>query len=217
MTTRVAALPLLLMPRRAQLRSNRFFVRLQPQTTFLSLDIHVATYQGTHMHIKSRVLAPCCALAALAVVISAQAGPPIKAGLWEETSTVKRGDTPQRSVTIQNCLTDKDLDSNKIDQLIARMKNNKNCRLENFKHSDRATSSEWVCTGPQVSMRGRGELVYDDSSHFHMSSEEHTTMKDRSVDTILSAQSRWLSSDCGSVKSLAAPGGTPLPRLPPTP
>jgi hypothetical protein len=77
----VPDLPLLLTPRRAQLRSNRFFVRLQPQTTFLSLDIHVATYQGTHMHIKSRVLAPGRALAALAVVISAQAGPPTSNGL----------------------------------------------------------------------------------------------------------------------------------------
>jgi len=155
------------------------------------------------MKIESKVLSAGCALAALAVVMSVQAGSPIRTGLWEEITTVKRDADQPRSVTIQNCLTEEDVSQDKFDRVLARIKSNKSCQLENYQHSDRATSTEWKCAGQGVSMHGKGELVYDDSTHFHMSSEDHTTMSGRSVNTNMSVQSRWLSSDCGKVKPLS--------------
>ena len=155
------------------------------------------------MNIKSRVLTTGCTLAALAFMATAHAGAMIKTGLWEETDTVKRDGTP-RTATIQNCLTEKDVDSNKFDQQLARIRNNKSCTLDNLKKSDRSISSEWTCAGPQVNMHGKGEFVYDDSTHFHMTSEEHTSAAGRSIDTNVSAQGRWLAADCGNVKPLSS-------------
>lgn len=155
------------------------------------------------MNIKSRVLTNGCALAALALMATAHAGAMIKTGLWEETDTVKRDGAPS-TVTIKNCLTEKDVDSNKFDQRLARIRNNKNCSLDNLKKSDRSMSSEWTCAGSQMSMHGKGEFVYDDSTHFHLTTEDHTNAAGRSIDTSVSVQGRWLSADCGNVKPLSS-------------
>lgn len=156
------------------------------------------------MNIQSRVLSAGCAFAALAFAAAVHAAAPIKTGLWEETNTVKRDGAQLRTVTIQNCLTDKDVDSNKFDQQLAKIRNNKSCTLGNLKKNDRSMSSEWTCAGPQVNMHGNGEFVYDDSTHFHLTTEEHTTAAGRNIDTSLSVQGRWLSADCGNVKPLSS-------------
>jgi len=154
------------------------------------------------MNCLSRLSLTGCVLAALAVFTSAHAQTPIKTGLWEETSTVKRGGGEPRSVTIQNCLTEQILDQSKFDRLVARVKNNKSCQLRDLKHTDRIVSSEWECTSEHVNMHGRGELVFDDDAHFHLSSEEHSIADGRAIDTVVNVSSRWLSADCGTVKPL---------------
>ena len=138
--------------------------------------------------------------AVFAIFVSAHAQTPIKAGLWEETSTVTRGGGEPRVVTTQNCLTQQTLDENRFDRVIAKIKSNKSCQLQNLKHDDRSTSSEWTCKSAHVDMHGKGELVFDDASHFHMSSEEHSNIDGRLMDTTLSVQSHWISAQCGDVK-----------------
>ena len=154
------------------------------------------------MNNASRVSIAGGVFAALAIFVSAHAQAPIQAGLWEETSTVKRGNSPPRAGTIKNCLTQQEIDENRFDQMMAKVKSNKSCKLENLQHSDRATSSEWTCSGAHLDMHGKGELVFDDTTHFHMSSEEHTHIDGRQVDTALSVQSHWISAQCGDVKPL---------------
>lgn len=149
-----------------------------------------------------RVQLAGCIIAAITAFASAQAQTPIKTGLWEETSTVKRGGGEPHSVTIQNCLTEQILDQSKFDRLVARVKNNKSCKLHDLKHTDRIVSSEWECTSEHVNMHGQGELVFDDSAHFRLSSEEHSIVDGRAIDTVVNVTSRWLSADCGTVKPL---------------
>jgi hypothetical protein len=132
---------------------------------------------------------------------TAYATPPIKTGLWEEVTTVKRDPRPARTVTTQICLTSADLE--RVDQRVAQMGTNKSCKLENQKHSDRSTSAEWACSAKGVSMRGHGEVVYDDPTHFHVSTTQQTIAGGRVIDTILSSKSRWISAECGNVKPLS--------------
>ncbi|HWM67552.1 MAG TPA: DUF3617 family protein [Steroidobacteraceae bacterium] len=140
-------------------------------------------------------------MAAVLAVGSAQATPPIRTGLWEEITTVKRDPMLSRTITTRICLNVQDLA--RVDQRASQMANNRNCKLENYKHSDRATSTGWACSGKDVSMQGHGEVVYDDSTHFHVSTTQQTTAGGRVINTSLASQSRWLSSECGSVKSLS--------------
>jgi hypothetical protein len=156
----------------------------------------------TRMNIGSRVSAAGVVFTALAVFVSAHAQAPIKAGLWEETSTVARGGGAPRTVTTQNCLTQQALDESRFDRVIAKVRNNKSCELRNLKQDARSASSEWTCKSAHVDMHGKGELVFDDADHFHMSSEEHTRIDGRSMDTTLSVQSHWISPQCGDVKPL---------------
>jgi hypothetical protein len=132
---------------------------------------------------------------------AAYATPPIKTGLWEEVTTVKRDPIPARTMTTRICLTSADLE--RVDQRASQMGKNKNCKLENYKHSDRSTSSDWACSAKNVSMHGHGEVVYDDSTHFRVSTAQQTTAGGRVINTTLTSQSRWLSSDCGNVKPLS--------------
>ena len=154
------------------------------------------------MNIGSRVSITGGAFAALAFIASAHAQTPIKAGLWEETSTVARGGTAPRTVTIQNCLSQEELDANQFDRVLARIKNNKSCQVQNLRHDARGASSEWTCKGTNLDLHGKGELVFDDATQFHMSSEEHSNITGRTMDTNLSVQSHWISAQCGDVKPL---------------
>jgi Protein of unknown function (DUF3617) len=132
---------------------------------------------------------------------AAHAAPPIKTGLWEEVTTVKRDPAPARTLTTRICLTPADLD--RVDQRVSQMGNNKSCKLENFKHSDHSTSSDWACAAKDVTMHGHGEVVYDDSTHFHVSTAQQTIVGGRVMNTTLTSQSRWLSAECGNVKPLS--------------
>jgi Protein of unknown function (DUF3617) len=132
---------------------------------------------------------------------TARAAPPIKTGLWEEVTTVKRDPAPERTLTTRICLTPADLE--RVDQRAAQMGNNKNCKLENYKHGERSSSSDWFCAAKDVNMRGHGEVVYDDSTHFHVSTTQQTKIGGRVINTTLTSQSHWLSADCGNVKPLA--------------
>ncbi len=154
------------------------------------------------MKIPSRALRSACAAMALAVAASAQAAPPIKTGLWEETTTVKRDPAPPRTETMQKCLIEQDLE--RVDRVTEQIRNNKHCKVENLRQSAHGTSSDWSCSAEGgYSSHGHGEVVYDDATHYHLSSENHSVMAGRNVDTSLSSQSRWLSADCGGVKPLS--------------
>ena len=142
-----------------------------------------------------------CSMAAVWATGAVQAAPPIKTGLWEEVLTIKRDPTPARTVTTRICLTVQDLE--RVDQRASQMVNNRNCKLEDYKHSDRATSTNWTCSGNDVSMRGHDEVVYGDSAHFRVSTTQQTTVGGRVIHTSVTSQSHWISTNCSSVKPLS--------------
>ncbi len=124
---------------------------------------------------------------------------PIKPGLWEEETTVKRGGGEPHSVTIKHCLTEADLGKNRFYQTLDRMKSNKSCRLDRFDDTGKAVRASWACSGTNVDMHGDGELVFDTETRFHLSTSEHTVAAGRALDTSVLVNARWLSTCSAAV------------------
>jgi len=132
-------------------------------------------------------------LCALAPLHAFSASLPIKPGLWEEETTVKRGGGEPHTVTIKHCLTEADLSKNRFYQTIDRMKSNKACHLDQFNDTGKSVNASWTCSGTNVDMHGSGELVFDTDTRFHVSTSEHTVAAGRALDTSVLVNARWLS------------------------
>lgn len=130
---------------------------------------------------------------ALAPLSAFAASLPVKPGLWEEETTVERGGLGPRTLTIKHCLTEADLNKNRFQQAIDRVRSNKSCRLDQLDDSGKAVRASWVCSGANVSMHGSGELVFDTDTRFHVSTSEHTMTSGHSIDTSVHVNARWLS------------------------
>ncbi len=156
------------------------------------------------------------------LVTSGQAGaPPVRLGLWEIASTttlvsempfqippaqaeqLKRMGIPVPGVpttrTDQSCVN-----AQSFDKLGEPDRKGRTCHRQNVQLSAAGLSADIICDQGGTEGRGRIDLVFDDTTHFHGT----IAMKGRSssapgvsgVD--ISMQGHWLGGECGRAKPL---------------
>ncbi len=80
--------------------------------------------------------------------------------------------------------------------------NSGDCKQETLQRSGNTTKFKYTCTKPPST--GEGEVTMTNPESYTMKMKINRDVKGKSEQMTMDAQGKWLSSDCGSIKPIAA-------------
>ena len=120
---------------------------------------------------------------------------PLKPGLYEIEMILTLGGKPQTFNT-KTCMTKNDVNRNRFDQTIEKVRANKSCKLDLTTDAPQQVSATWECSGDEVQMHGEGQLVFDSDTQYRITTSEHTNAAGHQIDNEFSVHAKRIS-DCG--------------------
>ncbi|MGC2620376.1 MAG: DUF3617 family protein [Acidobacteriaceae bacterium] len=172
---------------------------------------------------KRTVLATSALLFASAIFASAQSAPPLKMGLWEHTVTLDMSGMPSgmggsgQPITKQSCMTSKTWkDTLQSMQSHRQMANAANCSTSNVQQDAHHFSFDVACS-PQQGMNTKihVDMTLDSEESMHGTTTTSISGPQFPQGMTMTAKikSKFVSSDCGSVKpgeqTSTPPSGAP--------
>lgn len=148
----------------------------------------------------------------LALSFSAHATDGLKPGQWEVTVKTGMKNMPTippeqlaemkkmgikmpgggEPVQVQTCVTP---EQTSLDNL-PKQQQNKNCKMQNFKHTGNTASGEMVCTG-DLQANGKFEMTMDSDTAYHATSTLKGVSKDGGpIDQSTDITGKWVKAKC---------------------
>lgn len=114
---------------------------------------------------------------------------------------VQMGTGAGGGMTIKVCMTQEMVDRNEISS--HQSTNQHDCTHTNSPRSGNTMQFSFVCTKPPSS--GEGQITFSGSEGYTSKVSTTSTVRGKPEKIDMQSSGRWLGSDCGSVKPLAAP------------